>query len=386
MMSEQEHGVVIVGAGPTGLALSAELKRLGISSLILDRLEAGANTSRAAVVHARTLEVLEPLGVTPELLQEGIVVPTFRVRDRNRILTSISFQDLDTKYPFTLMCPQNRTEAVLLRRLQSLGGAVQRPCDVVAVQPGENEVEVQFQSGKELKTVRTKWLVGCDGMHSVVREQASIPFIGGDYEESFVLADVEMDWPLDRDEVSLFFSDKGLVVVAPLPGNHFRIVATMKEAPPAPSIADLQQIFQERGPENAAITIGRIVWASRFHLEHRVAKVLRLGRILLAGDAAHVHSPAGGQGMNTGIQDAIALASALQETLQQGNDAALDKWQQKRLEIAHSVVKMTDQMTKMATASSYGVKLLRNAVLSIVGQIPFAQHALAEKLSELDNR
>jgi 2-polyprenyl-6-methoxyphenol hydroxylase-like FAD-dependent oxidoreductase len=385
-MPEPEQTVVIVGAGPTGLALAAELKRLDISSLILDRLEAGANTSRAAVVHARTLEVLEPLGVAPQLIQEGIVVPIFRVRDRNRILTSVSFKDLDTKYPFTLMCPQNRTEAVLLRRLQSLAGDVRRPCEVVTVRPGENDVEVQFKSGEELRTVQTRWLVGCDGVHSVVREQASIPFIGGGYEERFVLADVEMDWPLDRQEVSLFFSDKGLVVVAPLPGNRFRIVATMKEAPPEPSIADLQGIFEERGPENAAIAIRRIVWASRFHLEHRVAKVLRQGRILLAGDAAHVHSPAGGQGMNTGIQDAIALAGALHETLQQGTDAALNIWQEKRLEIAHSVVKMTDRMTKMATASSYGVKLLRNAVLSIVGQIPFAQHALAEKLSELENR
>jgi 2-polyprenyl-6-methoxyphenol hydroxylase-like FAD-dependent oxidoreductase len=385
-MDEPEHKVVIVGAGPTGLALGAELKRLGISSLILDRLEAGVNTSRAAVVHARTLEVLEPLGATPELLQEGDIVPIFRVRDRNRILTSVNFANLDTKYPFALMCPQNRTEAILLRRLQSLGGAVQRPCEVVAVRPGENEVQVQFISGEELKTVHTKWLAGCDGMHSVVRQQAAIPFIGGDYEESFVLADVEMDWPLDREEVSLFFSDKGLVVAAPLPGNHFRIVATMKQAPSVPSITDFQQILEERGPEDAALKIRSVVWASRFHLEHRVAKFLRRDRILLAGDAAHVHSPAGGQGMNTGIQDAVALASALHETLEQGNDAVLNIWQEKRFEIAHSVVKMTDRMTKLATASSPGVKLLRNVVFGIVGHIPFVQHALAEKLSELDNK
>jgi 2-polyprenyl-6-methoxyphenol hydroxylase-like FAD-dependent oxidoreductase len=297
-MDELEHAIVIAGAGPTGLALGAELKRLGISSLILDRQAAGANTSRAAVVHARTLEVLEPLEVTAELLREGVVVPIFRVRDRNRVLTSVSFKGLDTKYPFSLMCPQNRTEAILLRRLESLGGAVTRPSEVVGVRPGETSVQVQFKSGEVLKTVHAKWLVGYDGMHSVVREQASIPFIGGNYEESFVLADVKMDWPLDREEVSLFFSGKGLVVVAPLPDDHFRIVATMKQAPSSPSIADFQEILEERGPENALIKIHSIVWASRFQLEHRVAQVLRQGRILLAGDAAHVHSPAGGQGMN----------------------------------------------------------------------------------------
>jgi 2-polyprenyl-6-methoxyphenol hydroxylase-like FAD-dependent oxidoreductase len=169
-------------------------------------------------------------------------------------------------------------------------------------------------------------------------------------------------------------------------GAAFRIVTTMKNAPPTPSIADFQQILEERGPENAAIKIRHIVWASRFHIQHRVAKVLRQGRILLAGDAAHVHSPAGGQRMNTGIQDAIALAGALKETLEQGNDVALNLWQDKRLEIARSVVKLTDRTTKVATASSSGAKLLRNAVISFIGQIPFAQHAVAEKLSELDNR
>jgi len=385
-MNPPEHNVVIVGAGPTGLALGAELKRLGVSQLILDRLPAGANTSRAVVIHARTLEVLESLGIIPELLKEGLVITTFRIRDRDRILASISFKDLETQYPFTLMLPQDRTEAILLRRLQSLGGDVQRPREVVSIVPGEDKVQVQFKAGEELNTVHAKWVVGCDGMHSVVREQASIPFIGGAYDESFVLGDVEMDWPVDREEVSLFFSDKGLMVVAPLPGNHFRIVATVAQAPPEPSIADIQRIIEERGPETGVIKIHRMAWSSRFHVHHRVAQMLRKGRILLAGDAAHVHSPAGGQGMNTGIQDAIALAGALHDALQQGNDAALDIWQEKRLKIAQSVVNMTDKMTKMGTASSTTVKRLRNVVVGIIGHIPFAQHVIAEKLSELDNR
>ncbi len=386
-MNEFQKDVVIVGAGPSGLALGAELKRLGISALILDRLEAGTNTSRAVVVHARTLEVLEPLGISPELVQNGVIVPIFRIRDRDRILATVSFKDLKSPYPFTLMCPQDRTEAILLHRLQSLGASVERPADVISIRPTENDVEVQWKRAGELSTVRAKWLVGCDGAHSLVREQASIPFEGGAYDEAFVLGDVELDWPIDREEVSLFYSEKGLMVVAPLPAppaNHFRIVATVTQASETPSIADFERILAERGPQNARVAVRGLLWSSRFHIQHRMAKVLRQGRVLLAGDAAHVHSPAGGQGMNTGIQDAVALAGALHSTLGTGNDKPLKDWQEKRLEIDRSVVTVTDRMTKMATLSSPVLKALRNAAVGIIGHLPFAQHALAEKLAELD--
>jgi 2-polyprenyl-6-methoxyphenol hydroxylase-like FAD-dependent oxidoreductase len=386
-MDMDKFDVVIVGAGPSGLALSAELQRRGTEAFVLDQQPAGENTSRAAVVHARTLEVLEPLGVVPELARNGVIVPTFRVRDRSRILATISFKNLKTAYPFTLMCPQDRTEAILLKRLESLGGSVQRPHKVVSIRPALGDVEIQFTSGEELRTVRAKWVVGCDGAHSIVREQASIPFEGGTYEEDFILADVEMDWPLDREEVALFFSEKGLVVVAPLPENHFRVVATVNHAPENLTASDFQTILEERGPQESPVKIRRVVWSSRFHVQHRVAKELRRGRILLCGDAAHVHSPAGGQGMNTGIQDAISLAELLHAIVAKNeDDTALDAWEQKRLEIAHSVVKITDRMTKMATVSSGPVKLLRNTAVEIIGHVPFALDALAEKLAELDNR
>jgi 2-polyprenyl-6-methoxyphenol hydroxylase-like FAD-dependent oxidoreductase len=385
-MNVTPHDVAIVGAGPAGLSLGAELHRLGVSPLIMDRLAAGENTSRACVVHARTLEVLEPSGATAELLQQGLVVPIFRIRDRSRILATVSFKDLRTAYPFTLMCPQNRVEAILLRRLQSLGGAVQRPCEVFDIRPRENDVEVHVKDGEDVKTIYAKWVVGCDGAHSLVRQQASIPFEGGAYEESFLLADVEMDWPLDREEVNLFYSEKGLMVVAPLPDNHFRIVATVQQAPSEPSVADLESILRERGPQNDALSIRRMVWSSRFHIQHRVAKVLRRGKILLAGDAAHVHSPAGGQGMNTGIQDGVSLASALNRALREGDDTILNEWQEERLRIAHSVVDLTDRMTRVATISSPLLKRLRNMAVEVIGNIPFAEHLMAEKLSELTNR
>ncbi len=385
-MAHHEYPVVIVGAGPTGLTLGAELCRRGVRPLILDRLEAGSNTSRAAVIHARTLEVLNPLGVTAELLANGVIVPTFRVRDRNEVLTSISFKDLPTMFPFTLMCPQNVTESILLRRLQALGGSVLRPCDVTMTRMRPSGVELEYQSQGVTNTVYAKWLVGCDGGHSIVREQANIAFEGSTYEESFILADVEMDWPIDREEVSLFFSDKGLVVVAPLPHNHFRIVATVDQAVERPSINDFEQLLIERGPTEGTMHIRDMAWSSRFRVSHKVAETFRKGNVLLAGDAAHVHSPAGGQGMNTGIQDAVALAESLVAVWSGGDSSSLNEWASNRREIARSIVQLTDRMTKAATATSPMMKMLRNAVLDVVGHLPFAQNALAGRLAELNNK
>src|SRR5690242_2927272 len=211
--------VLIVGAGPTGLALAAELRRRGLASLLIDRQAAGANTSRACVVHARTLEVLTPLGVTRDLLAEGVRVPIFRIRDRDHALMTVDFSRIASPYRFTLMIPQNRVEAHLLAHLEALGARVVRPAELVGFTAMEDGVAAQVRVGEATATVRTRWLIGADGMHSVVREQAGIAFSGDAYAQSFMLADVRMDWPISREEVSLFYSPDGLVVVAPLPGD-----------------------------------------------------------------------------------------------------------------------------------------------------------------------
>lgn len=382
-----EVPVVVAGAGPAGLALACELEWRGVKPLVVDRLPAGKNTSRAAVVHARTLEVLEPLGVTPRLLENGIIVREFRVRDRDKVLATICFDGLPTPYPFALMCPQDKTEHVLLEKLEASGGSVTRPCDLVSLSDTGQAVRVRYKCGGTEHEVSAQWLVGCDGGHSTVREQAGIPFEGGAYDESFILADVEMDWPFGPKEIDLFFSGDGLVVVAPLPAGRFRVVATVDHPRDAePTVEDFQKILNERGPGNPPGRITKLHWASRFHISHRVAQSLRKGRVIVAGDAAHVHSPAGGQGMNTGIQDAVSLAEALAVAIDTDQDQALQVWEKDRLQVARDVVGFTDRLTRMATVSAPVLKGLRNVVIQFIGHIPYAERALAKDLAELTNK
>ena len=378
--------VVIAGAGPTGLVLASILAANRVPFVLVDRLPEGCNTSRAAVIHARTLEVLEELGVTERLRAVGHVVPRFSIRDRDRVLAAIRFDRLPTRYPYTLMVPQQITEAILLDRLRELSGDVHRGYSVSTVGQDEGGVSVTIEAdGQPSRTIRATYLVGADGMHSTVRQHAGIGFTGDAYAHSFVLADVKMDWPLRMDEVSLFFAPDGLVVVAPLPGGHHRVVATVDDAPEHPSMSDVQHLLDTRGPASRPARVTELVWSSRFRVHHRLADHYKAGRILLAGDAAHVHSPAGGQGMNTGIQDAVALGHALAAVCQGSADATLlDQYETSRRPVAKRVVAFTDRMTTVATQRTPHTRAMRNALLSVVGRIPALPRLLATELAGLN--
>jgi 2-polyprenyl-6-methoxyphenol hydroxylase-like FAD-dependent oxidoreductase len=332
------------------------------------------------------MEVLEPLGVTRDLLVEGVMVPVFRIRDRDRPLLTIDFSDIPSSYRFTLMIPQNKIEQILLQHLTDLGGSILRPCELIGYSASASRIEAQVRANGSTQSIEARWLIGCDGMHSRVREQSGIAFSGGEYGASFVLADVRMDWPLSREEVTLFYSPKGLAVVAPLPNDRFRIVATVDEAPELPSRGFMQAVLDARGPTTNPGRIHDVGWSSRFHIHHRVAQNPRKGRVLLCGDAAHVHSPAGGQGMNTGIQDSISLADALTSTLQDGEEARLDAWAVQRHKIASDVVTLTDRMTRLATMKSPTGQALRNLAVAFAGHLPPVRAAVARTLAELDAR
>jgi 2-polyprenyl-6-methoxyphenol hydroxylase-like FAD-dependent oxidoreductase len=371
--------VLVVGAGPSGLTLAASLVKQGIATTVVDAQAAGANTSRAAVVNARTLEVLAGLDVSRRLVKEGVLAPRFTIRDGRRTLIPVDFSALPTDYPYSLMVPQATTERLLLDRLTELGGTVIRPKTLASVVQDAEGVTAAFSDGD---TIRARYVVGADGIHSAVREQADIGFEGGAYQESFTLADVRLQGEAPADEVILFWAKAGLTVVAPLPGDIFRIVAPVPEAPEEPSAEFVQQILDERGFGAGRMVVTDVIWGSRFRIQHRVADTYRAGRLLLAGDAAHVHSPAGGQGMNLGIQDAVALADALAAVLAGAPDSVLDEYSTARRPIAQQVVEMTDRLTRLATLPR-AVRPIRNAVIGLVGRIPPVQHALAMRLSGL---
>ena len=277
------------------------------------------------------------------------------------------------------MVPQSTTERLLLDRLVELGGSVVRPKTLTSIEQDTDGVTASFDDGD---VIRARYAVGADGIHSTVREQAGIGFHGGAYDESFILADVRLAGDAPLDEVVLFWATAGLTVVAPLPGDIYRIVAPIADAPEHPSASFVQEILDDRGPGAGRMVVNEVIWGSRFRIHHRVADTYRAGRLLLAGDAAHVHSPAGGQGMNLGIQDAVALSEALAGVLDGGPDSLLDEYSAARRPIARDVVTMTDRLTRLATLPR-AARPLRNAVFSLVGRLPAANRALAWRLSGL---
>lgn len=379
--------VLIVGAGPTGLALATMLMRSGITPVIVDKLATGQNTSRAAVIHAHTLEVLEPLGVSERLANKGLKLAKFSIRDRDRVLVRLRFDMLPTPYNCLLMLPQDMTEKILNEGLAEAQGVVRWGCAVESLAETPDGVQATIVSNEGKQTIHARYVIGADGMHSLVRQTAGIGFSGEAYEESFVLADVEMNWDHGRDEVMLFFSPAGLVVVAPLPNGRYRIVATLDDAPKEPNVADIQALLNARGPTRGTAKVLQVHWSSRFRLHHRVADQYRRGRFLLMGDAAHVHSPAGGQGMNTGLVDACVLGRILSEVIsKRKDDSYLDKYETLRRPAAQQVLQLAGRLTHMATMKSAPKRFMRNIVLRTIGLSPIFRRRLEMNLSGLSRR
>ncbi|ATA27806.1 FAD-binding monooxygenase [Mycobacterium lepraemurium] len=370
--------VLVVGAGATGLALAAALRTRGVDAVLADKLAEGQNTSRAAAVNARTLEVLTDRDVARRMVKAGLIAPRFTMLQGSRVLIPVDFTELPTQYPFTLMLSQADTERLLLQRLHELGGAVLHPKTLSHLHQDTDGVTATFDDGD---TIRAGYVVGADGMHSTVRQQAGIGFAGGEFPESFALADVRVTGEAPDDEVILFYAGDGLTVLAPLPGGIWRVVALTADTLAEPSAEFVQSLLDTRGFGPGRTTVTELVWGSRFHIHHRGADRYHAGRLLLAGDAAHVHSPTGRQGMNLGITDAISLAAALAQIARGGPDTVLDAYGDAQRQRAERVLRLT----RVATLPR-PLRPLSNAGMRLAAGIPGVQRRLAVQLSDLGHR
>lgn len=371
--------VLIVGAGPAGLATAIGLAQRGIDFLIVDALPQAQNTSRAAVIHAATLEATRALGVTESLVAQGIKVPHFRVRDRDSVLLATDFSRLSTPTPYALMIPQDESEQILIARLAELGHAIRRPARLTALDIAADGVRATCQTADGELEIAARYVVGADGEKSLVRSAAGIDFPGHTY-GSFLLADVRMDWPIAKTEVTLFFSGAGTLVVAPMSNDRYRVVAQLPDAPPVPTLADVEAVIAARGPRSG-VKLRELLWGSRFQVHHKLADTFHKGPVLLVGDAAHVHSPAGGQGMNLGLRDAVALGQALADALQSGSASPLETYSSTRRPAASRVLDLTDRLTRIATLSNPTLRWLRNRLIGAAGALPAVRSRAARTLA-----
>jgi 2-polyprenyl-6-methoxyphenol hydroxylase-like FAD-dependent oxidoreductase len=371
---QSQTDVLIVGAGPTGLTLACELLRRGVSCRIIDKAPTPATTSRALGIQPRTLELFDTMGLIDPVLSTGGPVFDANFYEGDRLLLALStagMQKLDTPYPQIWITPQVNVERVLTTRLHQLGGAVERACELVDFRDTGSHVSVIVNhhdgDGSRTEEIRADWLVGCDGAHSRVRKVLGVKFEGSTYEEKFLLADVELDWQRARDRSHTWFPAEGMFSIIPLPNSQlWRVFAVVDgETVPPVSLELFQQLFRERTGDTQT-TLSNPTWLSNFTINRRMVDRYRVGRVFLVGDAAHIHSPFGGQGMNTGIQDAYNLAWKLALVIKgHSPEYLLDTYEEERLPIAQGVLAQTDTNTKVLVSNHPIMQFLRERVLTL---------------------
>jgi len=386
--------------------MAAHLHRHGLACRIIDRSPTPSDKSKALVLWGRSLEMLDDLGIVGDFLSAGMLLNAARIHgaggsrsSKPRLLTRIHFDPVGTHYPRPLMLAQSETERLLTEHLSRVGVTVERPTELIDCTDHGDHVSATLRhaAGRE-ETVRCDFLLGCDGAHSTVRKKLGLEFTGSAEPNDFILADCRIEGPIPHDELSLFWHSKGVLAFFPFARDRFRIIADMGTAqgtghPPDPSLAQVQALVDERGP--AGVRLSDPVWLAGFRInERKVAHYDRrgasdkpephAGRIFLAGDAAHIHSPAGGQGMNTGMQDAYNLVWKL-ALVQAGRarPTLLDCYSEERSAVGETVLRQAGQLTWVALLRNPAAQFLRNQLVWFLGHLPPFRRNFVRNLSEM---
>lgn len=385
--------ILIAGAGPVGLTLACELVRHGIPVRIVDRNSEATDKSKALVVWPRTLELLEKTGLTQRFLASGVPLGGMSVyENKHKRMAHITFADLESPYPFVLGIPQSATEALLIEHLKAQGVEVERQVEVVGFQQHGTHVEVDLRhaDGHTEKT-STNWLPACDGARSTVRHLLGVTLEGDTVPQEFAMVDCDVEGLPLYDEVVAYTTAHGIAAFFPIQGMRMRAFVLRdkcgEEADPCPpTLEEMQNELMARQLDH--LKLSNACWLAAFRINERHAKSYRHGRVLLAGDAAHVHSPVGGQGMNTGMQDAFNLGWKL-ALIEKGKipvDPFLDSYTKEREPIGADVVNKTSRARKAITLRNPLAKGLRNALVSFATSFEFVRHKIAEEASELTVR
>ncbi|HET6281092.1 MAG TPA: FAD-dependent monooxygenase [Polyangia bacterium] len=356
--------VLVVGAGPTGLVLALWLKRLGLDVRILDKTAEPGTTSRALVVHARTLELYRQLGVAEDMVKMGLPFSAVNLWVRGKQVARAALGDLGrglTPFPSMLIVPQDQHERLLIDHLRRVGVEVERQTELVAFDDRGDRIVARTRAPDGAEVTReAAYLVGCDGAHSRTREVLGIGFPGGTYQRMFYVADVQLRGPVDNHELHLALDDADFLAVFPMNGEHAaRIIGTVKRDAEGQHALTWDDV-SGHAAQRIGIIVDRLNWFSTYRVHHRVAETFGRGRTFLAGDAAHIHSPVGGQGMNTGIGDASNLAWKLAAVVRgRANPKILESYQPERIAFARRLVATTDRAFTFVSRDGALARLVR---------------------------
>lgn len=381
--------VLIVGAGPTGLAMACNLVRYGVKFRIVEATPAPSIYSRAMGIQPGTLEHFHDLGVSDQLIAEGkkiYVINGYIEGEKALQLVTHPLERFYTQFPFLLSVPQSTTERVLEEKLNSFGIKVERGLSFESVEEADGlKVRLRGEDGKET-LVNPTYLIACDGAHSQVRKSLNIEFKGHQDVHHFLLADLSVDWKYSDDSIHFFLGKKGTFGFIPFPGNKlFRLIAALNagESNLEPSFDLLKRVLKARGFWDK-ITINNVGWLSVFDIQYRCIQSFRHGNTFFLGDASHIHSPVGGQGMNLGIQDAANLSWKLALVLQNyGRKEILDSFNWERRPIAQRVLRGTEVATNIIGMKFILFRWLRNVILRLMAKFKSFNAKIVGRVSQL---
>lgn len=379
--------VLVVGAGPVGLTMAAELARYGVKVRIVDKNAGRSTTSKALALWSRTLELLERCDCAEPFVAQGLKMDGAQIFSGGKRVAFVDFRKIQSRYNYPIMLPQADSERILEAHLNTLGVYVEREVEVTSFVDEASGVRATLKSARGTQECRADWLIGCDGAHSVVRHALGIPFDGSTLPSDWVLADVHMQGlPTLPTELSMYWHEKGVIALFPITDGRYRLIAEVASVdgsrPPDPTLDEVQAIMDERGP--GGVTLNGAVWLSSFRINERKVAHYRSGRVFLAGDAAHVHSPAGGQGMNTGMQDAFNLAwkLALVCNGMASEMPLLDSYSQERSAVGEKVLADAGRVTTIATLKNPLAIAARNFFGGLLFGLTPVNTFFAQNLSE----